>query len=327
MISVAAQDIYDRSLVVDMHNDMPTKVLDNEYNPDIAHSSDVGHTDFPRLVASGITATVLVAWVDATFAPDRAFARAMAGLDVIHDFVARHPDRLIFAGSADDVRAAKRARKIAIFAAVEGGHAIEDSLDKLKALHERGARYLTLTWNNGNSWAGSSNGVDGSRTGGLTAFGRDVIRTMNQLGMLVDVSHVSPETLADVLSVSDHPVIASHSSARALNDHPRNLTDDELRAVAETGGVINVNFFPKFIDARFPEPVPMERVLDHIEHIADVAGVDHVGLGSDFDGISAVPVGLEDVQAMPRIAQGLLDRGWTAAEIAQVLGLNMLRLL
>jgi membrane dipeptidase len=315
-------------MIIDMHNDMPTKVLDNGYDPDVAHpAGDGNHTDLPRLIASGLTATVLVAWVDAMYAPDRAFSRAIAGLDVIHAFVARHPDRLTLATTADDVRAAERARKIAIFPAVEGGHAIENSLDKLAALHERGARYLTLVWNNGNDWAGSSKGIDGTRTGGLTTFGREVIRTMNRLGMLIDVSHASPETVADVLSVSDHPVIASHSGARALNDHDRNLTDDQLRAIAASGGVINVNFYPKFLDASFPNPMPLARVIDHIEHIARVAGVEHVGLGSDFDGISAVPVGLEDVTKMPTIAEALLDRGWSAAEVAQVLGENMLRLL
>ena len=322
---------YEQAIVIDMHNDMPSKVIDNGYDPDVAHpAGDGNHTDLPRLIASGLTATVLVSWVDATYAkqtPDGSFARAIAGLDVVHAFVARHPDHLVFARTADDVRAAKRDRRIAIFAAVEGGHAIENSLVKLAALHERGARYLTLTWNNGNDWAGSSKGVDGTRTGGLTAFGREVIRTMNRLGMIVDVSHVSPETLADVLAVSDGPVIASHSSARALNDHDRNLDDDQLRAIAAAGGIVNVNFYPKFLDARFPEPMPLSKVIDHIEHIARVAGVEHVGLGSDFDGISAVPVGLEDVAAMPSIAKALLDRGWSAVEIAQVLGGNMMRLL
>ena len=322
---------YDEMIVIDMHNDMPSKVLDEGYDPDIAHPAGDGHhTDLPRLIASGLTATFFASWVDAKYAvqsPDGSFARAMSGLDVIRAFVARNPEQLTFAETADDVRAAKRARKVAVFAAVEGGHAIENSLEKLTALRDRGARYLTLTWINGNDWAGSSKGVDGTRTGGLTAFGREVIRAMNRLGMLVDVSHVSPETLADVLAVSDSPIIASHSIARALNDHDRNLTDDQLRAVAASGGVINVNFYPKFLDARHPEPVPLSRVIDHIEHIARVAGVDHVGLGSDFDGISAVPVGLEDVAAMPSIAGALLDRGWSAAEIAQVLGLNMLRLL
>jgi membrane dipeptidase len=327
---MTAREIYDQAIVIDTHNDMATKVLDDQYDPDIAHEADGTHTDLPRLLASGLTATFLAAWVDAKYATQTSngsFARAMAGLDVVHAFVARHPEHLTFAKTADDVRRAKREHRIAIFAAVEGGHAIEDSLEKLQALYDRGARYLTLTWNNGNSWAGSSNGVDGTRTGGLTAFGRDVIRTMNRIGMIVDVSHVSAETLADVLSVSNVPVIASHSSARALNDHSRNLTDDQLRAIASAGGVINVNFYPKFIDSRHPEPIGADRVIDHIEHIAEVAGVDHVGLGSDFDGITAVPVGLEDVRGMPRIAELLLDRGWSAAEIAQVLGGNMLRLL
>lgn len=307
-------------IMIDMHNDMPTKVLDNGYDPDVAHPvGDGTHTDLPRLLASGLTATVLVSWVDIPYG----FERAMAGLDVIHAFVARHPEHLTFARTAADIHEGR----VAIFGAVEGGHAIENSLEKLTTLYEHGARYLTLTWINGNDWAGSSSGKGDTRTGGLTAFGRDVIRTMNRLGMLVDVSHASPETVADVLEVSEVPIIASHSSARALNDHDRNLTDDQLRAIAASGGVINVNFYPKFLDARFPEPVPLSRVIDHIEHIAGVTGVDHVGLGSDFDGISAVPVGLEDVTKMPAIADALLDRGWSAVEIAQVLGQNMLRLL
>jgi membrane dipeptidase len=311
-------------IVIDMHNDMPSKVLDNHYDPDIAHPvGDGNHTDLPRLIASGLTATFLVSWVDA----EQSFARALAGLDVIRAFVARHPAHLIFAKTADDVRTAKAQNKIAIFAAVEGGHAIENSLEKLTEFHRLGARYLTLTWINGNDWAGSSRGVNDTRTGGLTAFGRDVVRTMNRLGMLVDVSHASPETVTDVLAVSDSPVIASHSGARVFNDHDRNLTDDQLRAIAASGGVINVNFYPKFLDPNFPAPTPLSKVIDHIEHIARVAGIDHVGLGSDFDGISAVPVGLEDVAAIPRIADALLGRGWAAAEIDQVMGLNMLRLL
>jgi membrane dipeptidase len=327
----SARSIYDQSIVIDAHNDMASKVLDNGYDPDVAHpAGDGSHIDLPRLISSGVTAAFFASWVDAKFtaqSPDGSFARALAGLDVVHAFVARHPERLTFATTGDDVREAKRARKIAVFAAVEGGHAIEDSLDKLHALHERGARYLTLTWNNGNAWAGSSNGMDGTRTGGLTAFGREVIREMNRLGMIVDVSHVSGETLADVLAVSDAPVIASHSGARALNDHTRNLTDDQIRAIAASGGVVSVNFYPKFLDRRYPEPMPIDRVIDHIEHIARVAGVEHVGLGSDFDGISAVPVGLADVSEMPRVAEVLLDRGWSAAEMARVLGLNVLRLL
>jgi membrane dipeptidase len=333
MISDAARQLYQGSIVIDMHNDMPTRVLDEGFDPDIAHqtgATGAGHTDLPRLITSGLTATFLVAWVDASFTsqtPDGSFDRAMAGLAVVRDFAGRHPERALFATTAADIGVAKATGRVAVFAAVEGGHAIESSLAKLDALYAAGARYLTLTWNNGNAWAGSSNGVDGTRTGGLTPFGRDVIRRMNERRMLVDVSHVSPATLDDVLDASAAPVIASHSNARALNDHPRNLTDDQLRAIAAAGGVVNVNFYPKFLDAGYPAPVPASRVIDHIAHIAAVAGIAHVGLGSDFDGISAVPAGLDDVQAMPRIAGDMLDRGFAAAEVAQVLGGNMLRVL
>ncbi len=329
MISDTAWDVYRRAYVIDMHNDMATLVLDQAYDPDVVHA-DVGHTDLPRLVESGLTAVFFASWVDATYVqqtPNGSFDRAIAGLDAIRAFAARHPAQLLFGTTANHVRQAKASRRVAVFAAVEGGHAIEDSLERLRELYARGARYLTLTWNNGNAWAGSSRGLEGTRMGGLTPFGADVIAVMNQLGMIVDVSHASDTTLDDVLALSEAPVVASHSGARALNDHHRNLTDDQLRAVAAGGGVVNVNFYPKFLDAGFPAAVPMTRVIDHIAHIASVAGVAHVGLGSDFDGIPFVPVGLEDVRAMPRIAQGLLDRGFTAAETANILGGNMLKLL
>ncbi|HET7565767.1 MAG TPA: dipeptidase, partial [Gemmatimonadaceae bacterium] len=333
-VSEHAWQLYRDAIVIDTHNDMPTKVLDDGYDPDVSHTSAEGHTDLPRLLRSGITAQVFAAWVDAPYAlaePDQSFDRANALIDAIHAFVRRHPRELTLATTADDIRCAKRDGQVAILIGVEGGHAIESSLDKLRNLYARGARYLTLTWNNGNAWAGSSVGVNGTRTGGLTEFGREVIREMNRIGMLVDVSHVSDATLADVMSVSDAPVIASHSSARALSDHPRNLRDEQLRAIADTGGVVSVNFYARFLDERFAHdmavmeetiraesdaqraagddehlvrerasirrtellraipPIPLSVLIDHIDHIARVAGVDHVGIGSDFDGISATP--------------------------------------
>jgi membrane dipeptidase len=281
----------------------------------------------------------------------------------------RHPDQLILATTAADIRRAKQQGKVAIFIGVEGGHAIENSLDKLRDLYRRGARYLTLTWNNGNAWAGSSIGVDRTRTGGLTPFGRDVIREMNRLGMLVDLSHVSDSTFFDAIGVSSAPVIASHSSARALGVHARTLTDDQLRAIAATGGVVNVNSYSNFIDPQFNAAVekaraefrpvrdsilaadgdndatrrkiggllrsrlgaipktPLSVLIDHFDHIAKVAGVDHVGLGSDFDGVGALPAGMEDVTRLPRIAQGLLDRGYSEEDVKKILGGNMLRVL
>jgi membrane dipeptidase len=337
-------ELYAQAIVIDMHNDMPTKVLDDGYDPDVRHAPGVGgalgHTDLPRLIESGITAVFLVAWVDATYThatPDGSFGRAMAAVDVVHAFVARHPERLLLATVGADVRQAKATGRIAVFLGVEGGHAIEGSLERLRTLYARGVRYLTLTWNNGNAWAGSSIGIEGTRTGGLTDFGRTVIAEMNRLGMLVDVSHASDATVADVLETSTVPVIATHSSARALADHPRNLTDAQLRGIAQAGGVINVNFYSRFIDPAYRAAVdagaavlpvtPLSVLIDHIDHVAAIAGVEHVGLGSDFDGMSALPDGVPDVTGLPRIADALVARGYAEADVIGILGQNMLRLL
>lgn len=377
-ISDEARRIYRDAIVIDVHNDMPSKVLDESYDPDVRHSSgwgpNQGETDLPRLVESGITGVFMSAWVDAPYAaksPDESWERVQVYFDTIHAFVRRHPGPLRFATTAAEVRDAKRDGKVAILIGVEGGHAIERSLDNLREMHRRGARYMTLTWNNGTEWAGSAAGLDGTRTGGLTDFGRDVIREMNRLGMLVDISHVSEATFADAVATSTDPVIASHSSARALNDHVRNLTDDQLRAVARNGGVVNVNFYATFIDpqhfaarraidARLQDelreelsrpgadsaavrasaqkraddavkaiPLPsLSILLDHIDHIRRVAGIDHVGIGSDFDGVGGLlPAGMDDVTKLPLIVQGLLERRYSEADIRKILGGNMLRVM
>ena len=373
-VSPRALRVYRDAFVIDTHNDMPSRILEDRYDPDVRHSPGFGptegHTDLPRLVESGLTAEFMAAWVDAPYAatPGASFDRAMQHVSTIHAWVDRHPEHLLFATTAADVRRAKREGKVAIFIGVEGGHAIESSLDRLRELHARGVRYLTLTWNNGLPWAGSSIGVDGTRTGGLTDFGRDVVREMNRLGMLVDLSHVSDSTFDDAIAVSSAPVIASHSSARALSDFPRNLTDDQLRAIARSGGVVHVNFFSRFLDSEYrtraeavdaqiaaarralpagPDgafaaarlsarrdsllaalpQTPFSVLIDHIDHVARVAGVDHVGIGSDFDGVSALPLGMEDVTRLPRIAQALLDRGYSEQDVAKMLGGNMLRVM
>jgi membrane dipeptidase len=375
-VSPRAMRVYRDAVVIDMHNDMPSKMLDDGYDPDVRHPAGFGktegNTDLPRLMESGLTAEFMSAFVDADFAfktPDESYKRVGLYLDTIAAFARKHPDKLIFSTTAADVRRAKQEGKVAIFIGVEGGHSIENSLDKLRDLYNRGARYMTLTWNNGNQWAGSSNGLNNTRKGGLTPFGKDVVREMNRLGMLVDISHVSDSTFYDAIAASTAPVIASHSSARALGLHARNLTDDQLRAVARNGGVVNVNFYSNFIDPRFAAAVekgradfrpirdsivkaegdnettrrklddmmtvrmaalpqtPLSVLLDHFDHIARVAGVDHVGLGSDFDGVSALPVGMEDVTRLPRIAQGLLDRGYSESDVRKILGGNMLRVL
>ena len=373
-VSPRALRVYRDAFVIDTHNDMPSRILEDGYDPDVRHSPGFGpkegHTDLPRLVESGLTAEFMSAWVDAPYAatPGASFARAMQHITTIHAWVDRHPDRLLFATTAADVRRAKREGKVAIFIGVEGGHAIESSLDRLRELHARGARYLTLTWNNGLPWAGSSIGEAGTRKGGLTDFGRDVVREMNRLGMLVDLSHVSDSTFYDAIAVSSVPVIASHSSARALSDFPRNLSDDQLRAIARNGGVVNANFYSRFLDSEYraraeaveariaterralrsgPDSAaaaaalsarrstllaalpqtPFNTLIDHIDHIARVAGIDHVGIGSDFDGVSALPSGMEDVTRLPRIAQALLDRGYSEQDVKKILGGNMLRVM
>ena len=282
----------------------------------------------------------------------------MEEIDVIEALVSRHHQQLLPGITAADVRRAKAERKVAVFIGVEGGHALEGSLAKLQALHARGARYSRSPGTTETLGPGSSIGSGGTRTGGLSSFGRQVIAELDRLGMLVDVSHVSDTTLDDVLRVAGRPVIASHSSARALADHPRNLTDAQLRAIAATGGVINVNFFARFIDVRFRKAMDaadddvdalglsgetrrrertaryaaiprtsFDVLIDHIDHVATVAGIEHVGLGSDFDGVSALPERMDDVTALPLVAEGLLGRGYTASDVASVLGRNMLRVM
>ncbi len=368
-----AMRIWREAVVIDMHNDVPSMQIDDGYDLDARHTPAEGHSDLPRFMESGMTAQFLSAWVDATYAftdPPGSYRRSLVYMDSIRAWVTRHPEQLIFATTSADAHRAKREGKVAMFIGVEGGHAMENSLDNLRELHRRGARYLTLTWNNGTDWAGAAVGMNGTRTGGLTDFGREVVREMNRLGMMVDISHVSDSTFFDAVAVSTHPVIASHSSARAINPHPRNMSDDQLRAVARNGGVVAVNFYSRFLDARVDSAMtrmeahlasardslgrthgsdtarvnsearalgqrlrselptaPFGILIDHIEHIARVAGVDHVGLGSDFDGIPAAPDGMEDILAMPRIVQGLLDRGWSEEDIRKVLGGNMLRVM
>ena len=351
-VSERAMRVYRDAIVIDTHNDVPSRMIDDGYDADIRHSpgfaKDQGETDLPRLMESGITGVFLSAYVDPekwTFrSPDQSWKQVQVYLDTIHAFVGRHPDQLLFATTAAQVRQAKREGRVAALIGVEGGHAIENSIENLRELHRRGVRYMTLTWNNGTEWAGAAAGLNGTRTGGLTERGREIVREMNRLGMLVDISHVSDATFFDALATTSYPVIASHSSARAINDHRRNLSDEQLRAVARNGGVVNVNFYSTFIDPAFraraeslgenteairalPRP-PLSVLLDHFEHIIRVAGIDHVGLGSDFDGVGGLlPAGMDDVTRLPLIAQGLLDRGYSDDDVRKVLGGNMLRVM
>jgi membrane dipeptidase len=282
-------------------------------------------------------------------------------IDLVCRLVARYPDTFELALTADDVERIHGQGRIASLIGVEGGHSIQESLGALRQLYKLGARYMTLTHSDTLSWADSA--TDEAQHGGLTAFGEEVVREMNRLGMLVDISHVSADTMRDALRVSRAPVIASHSSAYGIAPHSRNVPDDVLKLIAENGGVVMVNFYSGYVvpeaariradflearrelKARFPDPSQYEAavkrwdgahpisagtvrtVVDHIDHIAKVAGVDHVGIGSDFDGVSMVPHQLEDVSCYPYITQELLDRGYAEPDIIKILGTNILRAL
>lgn len=368
-LAARAAALHRDALVLDGHNDVPSWILD--YGFDLAmdgaapglrpawHTWLFGwlspaprgdeiatHTDLARLRAGGVDALWLSIFVHSDYVPrgpqeaGRATARALAMIDAVEEQLRRHPGQLALARTADEVRAVVASGRIAALLGLEGGHAIEHSLATLRAFHARGVRYMTLTWSNTNDWADSS--TDEARHGGLTGFGREVVRAMNRLGILVDVSHVSDGTLADVLATTRAPVIASHSSARALADHPRNLRDEQLRAIARNGGVVMVNFADIFIDphkvrgwelaarwvAGLSRPVtPLSLLADHVEHVARVAGADHVGLGSDFDGAPWFPAGLEDVSGYPALTLELLRRGWSEGDLRKLLGGNALRVL
>ncbi|MEJ7578466.1 MAG: membrane dipeptidase [Pyrinomonadaceae bacterium] len=361
-----ALKLHRRATIVDGHNDITSPMVDEDYD---LGTPSVGkfHTDIARLKQGGMTGEFFAIYVDRKYATEGGSARrAMDMIDVVYRAAERHPNDLVMANSAADVRRAKRQKRVAALMGIEGGHAIENSLYALRDFYRLGIRYMTLTHNNTNDWADAC--CDKPRHGGLNDFGREVVREMNRLGMLVDISHVSDETMNDVLDSSSAPVIASHSSARALANHPRNIPDEVLRRVTKNGGVILVNFYPNFIDQRAidatraraerlkpqldslreqyaadpkrleeetnklyavnPVPAtPLSVLIDHIDHIAKVAGVNHVGLGSDFDGIPSLPVGIEDVSKLPNITYELLRRGYSEEDVRKILGENLLRVM
>ncbi|HXG08506.1 MAG TPA: dipeptidase [Gemmataceae bacterium] len=358
--------IHREAIVIDGHNDLPwqfRKKDDLSFRViDLTKPQKNLHTDIPRLRQGGVGAQFWSAYVPAeTRQKGTAVRETLEQIDVIHRMVRRYPDTFAMAYTAEDIRRLHQQGKIASLIGVEGGHSIDNSLGVLRALYALGARYMTLTHSETLDWADSA--TDEPRHNGLTEFGEQVVREMNRLGMLVDISHVSADTMRHALRVSRAPVIASHSSAYALCNHPRNVPDDVLKLVAQNGGVIMVNFYPGFIvpeaarmsrrmyqvarelKAKYPNeqdfraafeqwqrenPIPtgsVHTVVDHIEHIIKVAGIDHVGLGSDYDGISSVPRQLEDVSCYPYITQELLNRGYSREDIHKVLGGNLLRVL
>lgn len=329
--------------LIDGHNDLPwaarTGFALSLDSVDLARSQPRIMTDIPRLKAGLVGGQFWSAYSPSTFEGRGAARVGMEQVDFVHRLEAKYPGSFEFAGTADDVVRIHRAGKVASLIGLEGGHMVENSLAVLREFYRAGVRYLTLTHSRNTDWADAS--TDSLRHGGLTRFGEELVREMNWLGMLVDLSHVSDSTMWDALRVTQAPVIFSHSSSRHFTPHRRNVPDDVLRAVARNGGVVMVNYVPQFIylpayehsqrsqEARtgpMPRP-PLSVVADHIEHIRNVAGVDHIGIGSDLDGIDETPVGLEDVSTFPALMAELLRRGWNPEDVKKVIGLNVLRVM
>ncbi len=374
-----AEKLHREAIVIDTHNDITSPMVDDGFDLGMAGDDPNArvktHTDLRRMKAGGLDAEFFAVYVGREYVnkkPSEGGGSARRALDVIdsvYEQVRRHPDSLEMAFTADDIRRIAKKSKIAALMGIEGGHAIEDSLATLRVFYRLGVRYMTLTHTNTNDWADSSGDIDDPKVehhNGLTDFGRDVVREMNRIGMMADISHVADKTFYDVIEVSRAPVIASHSSARALADHPRNMTDDMLRAISKNGGVVMVNFYDGFLDpqkvefgkkanahqeeltkqfpddkqrvddemkkwleANAPPRTPLSLLIDHIDHIAKVAGIDHVGLGSDFDGVpfTGLPEGMEDISKLPNITIELMKRGYSDADIKKVLGENFLRVM
>ncbi|MCA9193249.1 MAG: dipeptidase [Planctomycetales bacterium] len=367
IVSDLARQIHFRSYVFDGHNDLPWEVRKRASrtfdNLDISQPQPEIHTDIPRLRQGGVGAQFWSVYVPSNTA-DSGISHQMTleQIEIVKAMVQRYPETFSLALNSEDIQQARREGKIASLIGVEGGHSIENSMAKLRRLFDLGARYMTLTHSDSLDWADSCS--DTSKSSGLSEFGVQVVQEMNRMGMLVDISHVSPETMQDAIDASRAPIIFSHSSARAIADHPRNVPDEILKQLPNNGGIVMVNFYSGFIvpesakltgqmfdqlrelRKRFGNddeaiqreltrlraenpilPGSVQDVADHIDHIAKTAGIDHVGIGSDFDGIGTVPKQLEDVSMYPVLTQVLLDRGYNEVEIHKIMSENILRVI
>jgi membrane dipeptidase len=372
-VSAKARAIQDSAIVVDTHADTPQRFLDEGFDLGSTDPNDIGHISLDKAHRGNLGAEFFSIWVEPESNQGHFARHTLDLIDSVYEQAARHPDRMMMAFSVADIERAHKEHKLAALMGIEGGHSIENDIHLLRDYYRLGVRYMTLSWSNTNEWADSSGDINDAKVqhhNGLTDFGKQVVLEMNRLGMMVDISHVADKTFWDAIATTKAPVIASHSSARALTDAPRNMTDDMLRAVAKNGGVVDVNFYSGFVDedyrkasepigkqaaeavrlyiekqkadgkavpytdidrierewaAKIPRP-PLKSLIDHIDHIAKVAGVDHVGLGSDFDGVAgATPAGIDSAADLPRITQALLDRGYNAEDIKKILGGNVLR--
>ena len=336
VLTAEGEAVHFSGMLFDGHNDLPWEIRDKGNSSfdilDISKDQPTLHTDIARLKKGGLKAQFWSVYVPA--AADKngdALSQTLHQISIVKSMVKRYPETFEFASTADDIERIIKAGRIASMMGVEGGYSIENEISNLQRLYDEGCRYMTLTHSKSLTWADSA--TDEPRVNGLSDFGKDVIREMNRLGMLVDLSHVSPETMRQSLALTKAPVMFSHSSARAICDHPRNVPDDVLLLVKQNGGVVMVNFFSSFVA---PTEVlkknkeargTLHDVVDHIDHIVNVSGVDHVGIGSDFDGVPRLPHQLESVATYPLITQELLNRGYDRASIHKILGGNMMRVL
>jgi membrane dipeptidase len=363
--------IHKRAIAVDMHADTVQRMLDEDV--DLQEELSDGHFDAVRAKAGGLDAQFFSIWVDPNLfggGGERAMKRADDQIAAIRALSEKHPETWALATSAADVRRAADEGKIAALLGLEGGYAIDEKLENVQRYYDLGVRYMSPAWTVSTSWAGSSGDEVGAMRG-LNDFGKSVVGEMNRLGMMVDVSHVSDQTFWDIVNTSTKPVVATHSACRAIADVPRNLTDDMIRALAKTGGVINVIFYPEHLEpgwsqlkkkvdveiaslvqeasanesgsavrkqlarnrvrsrefARRLPPVYVSRIVDHIDHIVKLVGVDHVGMGSDFDGVQSTTTDLATVADLPNLTKELLRRGYSASDVEKILGGNMLRVM
>ena len=361
-----ARALHKQVPLIDGHNDYPWALRETAARDleklDITKPQPSIHTDIARLRSGGVGGQFWSVYTPSDYAGQTAVTATLEQIDIVHRMMKKYPDVFELALTAADVERIFKSGKVASLIGMEGGHSIDNSLAALRMFHRLGARYMTLTHSKNTDWADS--GTDTPKHGGLNAFGEEVVREMNWLGMLVDLSHVSPDTMKDVIAVSTAPVIFSHSSARAVNDVPRNVPDEVLRLLPKNGGVVMVTFVPGFLSTKVAEwnkrqtaetarllqqfpgdeaarkagldawntanPVPRATIADaadHIDHIRKVAGIDHIGLGGDYDGITSVPEGLEDVSKYPALTAELLRRGYKDDDIKKILGLNILRVM
>ncbi len=369
-VATGSKAIHNSALIIDTHADTPGRFVDENF--DLAQDAGHGFMDFNKIKAGNLGAEFFSIWVDPKDFKGKEIKRALDMIDSVYEQARQHPDKMMMAFSTQDILAAHRQHKLAALIGVEGGHAIQGDIRVLRDYYRLGARYMTLTWSNTNELGDSSGDLtnkDIEHHNGITPFGRQVVREMNRIGMMVDISHVADRTFYQALVSSRAPVIASHSSARALTDAPRNMTDDMLVALARNDGVAQVNFYCGFISQKWrdqsaklaadkdpdyekvqalfmtertpqmaeqlyeaeavlakklPRP-PLSDLIDHIDHMVKIAGVDHVGIGSDFDGIDCSPQGMDSVADLPKITEALYQRGYKAADIQKILGGNLMR--